>query len=216
VLNLGGNRFAIVMAHVSGPGAPVAAAGLRHVVGGHAGRHADSGSLLDHMNQYFQDQANDALVATGICAVIDTRRRTLRLAYAGHPPPLLAREGAGVAPLRLHRSMPLGTIGLMLISELDLRSADRLLFYTDGSTSGETAEPGGYDVERLTAALQKTGELSPARAVDYLAADIGRCGGDHAPDDDQTLLMVAFRAGEPLVAATEGFRDRRDSSDSPR
>lgn len=197
VLNLGGNRFAITMAEVSGPGAATAAAELRAVVRGNAGRHDDSAALLNHMNQYFQDLENEAVVATGICAVIDTRRRTLRLACAGHPAPLLAREGTGVTPLRVHHTTPLGDSGLILTSEFDLSSGDRLLFYTNGITSRESAGRGRYDVERLTSALQKTRELSPAGAVDRLAADVEQFGSDHAPDNDQTLLMVAYKVGVP-------------------
>lgn len=196
VLNLGGNRFAIAMADVSGPGASAAAAELRTVVRGQAGRHDDAGSLLHYINQYLQDLRNEAVFATGICAVIDTRRRTLRIARAGHPAPLLARKGSDVAPLRLHHTRPLGDVQLILTSEFDLCSGDRLLFYTDGITSRDSAARGRYDVERLTSALQETRELSAAHAVDCLATDIERLEGDHAPDDDQTLLMVAFKVGE--------------------
>src|SRR4051812_47776965 len=117
VLNLGGNRFAIVMADVSGPGASAAAAELHTLVRAQAGRHDDSGTLLDYMNQYFADPPNEAVGATAICAVLDTRRQTLRLACAGHPAPLLAREGTSVTRLPLHRAMPLGNAGLILISE---------------------------------------------------------------------------------------------------
>lgn len=196
VLNLGGNHFAIVMADVSGPGASAAAAELRTVVRGHAGRHDDSGSLLHHINQYFHDLRSEAVCATGICAVIDTRRRTLRIACAGHPAPLLAREGTDVSPLRLHRTMPLGNIQLIVNSEFDLCSGDRLLFYTDGITNCDSAGHGRYDVDRLTSALQETRELSAACAVDCLATDIDRFESGHEPDDDQTLLVVAFRVGE--------------------
>jgi serine phosphatase RsbU (regulator of sigma subunit) len=192
VLNLGANRFAIAMATVSGPGASAAAAMLETTVRGHAGRHADSGSLLHHIDQYFHNLRNEAVLATGISAVIDTRRRTLQLACAGHPAPLLARQGAGVTSLRLHRTMPLGNIGLILTSEFELCRGDRLLFYTDGATNRDSAERVRYDVDRLTSALQETRELSVAGAVDCLANEIERFAGGHEPDDDQTLLMVAF------------------------
>jgi sigma-B regulation protein RsbU (phosphoserine phosphatase) len=195
VLNLGGNRFAIALADVSGPGAAAATAELRTVVRGHAGRHDDSGSLLHHINQYFHDLHDEAVLATGICAVIDTRRRTLQIARAGHPAPLLAREGAHVAPLRLHPTVPLGNTQLILISKFDLCSGDRLLFYTDGIASCGSAGRGRYDVDSLGSALRDTRELSAAGAVDHIGTDIERISDGRSPDD-QTLLMVAFRAGE--------------------
>src|SRR5688500_13963501 len=43
VLNLGGNRFAVTMANISGAGASTAAAMMRATVRGRAGRHDDSG-----------------------------------------------------------------------------------------------------------------------------------------------------------------------------
>jgi phosphoserine phosphatase RsbU/P len=196
VLNLGGNRYAIAMVDVSGPGGPAAAATLRTVVRGHSGRHADPGSLLHRVNQYFHDLRNEAVFATGVCAVIDTRRRTLRLACAGHPAPLLAREGAEVRSLGLHPTMPLGNNGLIVISEFDLCRGDRLLFYTDGFTDRKNGECGRYDVDRLTSAMQKTRELSVASAVECLANDIERFGSGQESEDDQTLLMVTFAAGE--------------------
>ena len=196
VLNLGGNRFAIAMADVSGPGAANAAVELRTVVRGHAGRHDDSGSLLHYINQYFRDLRNDTVFATGICVVIDTRRRTLRLASAGHPAPLLARRGTDVGSLRLHRTLPLGNSGLIVTNQFDLRSGDRLLFYTDGITNRDRPGRARYDVERLMSALEETRELPAASAIDSLANDIDRCAAGQAPDDDQTLLMVAFKVGE--------------------
>jgi serine phosphatase RsbU (regulator of sigma subunit) len=92
--------------------------------------------------------------------------------------------------------MPLGKGALILMSEFDLCSGDRLLFYTDGITSRESAGSRRYDVGMLTSALAETLDLPAEHAVDCLADDIERSEGGHAPDDDQTLLMVAFKVAE--------------------
>jgi phosphoserine phosphatase RsbU/P len=192
VMNLGGNRFAIAMADVSGPGAAAAAAMIRTTVRGHARRDEDSASLLHHINEDFRHLWHDGVFATGICAVVDTRRRTLRVASAGHPAPLLARQRAAVMPLLVHRTMPLGNIGLIVTSEYELHSGDRLLFYTDGVTDHASGENGRYDINRLASALQEVREFPPAVAVDCLANDIERFAGGDEPHDDQTLLLLEF------------------------
>ena len=101
-----------------------------------------------------------------------------------------------MAPLRLHPTMSLGNVRLIVTSQFDLCSGDRLLFYTDGISNREIAERSRYGVERLTSSLQETRELPAADAVDCLANDIERCADGQTPDDDQTLLMVAFKVGE--------------------
>jgi phosphoserine phosphatase RsbU/P len=190
VLSLGSNRFAIVMGNVSGPNAPAAAAAVRNVAQTHADSREDSATLLHHINEYFHHLRNDAIVATGLCAVVDTRRRTVRLACAGHPVPLLVRAGAGVAPIPVHAMMPLGKIAVVVASEYELRSGDRLLFYTDGITDRENADGVKYDVGRLTSALQETQEFPASLAVDCIANEVERFAGGHEPDDDRTLLLM--------------------------
>jgi sigma-B regulation protein RsbU (phosphoserine phosphatase) len=192
VISLGGNRFAIVMADISGPRAGATAAMIRASVGGHARRHADSGSLLHHLSEHFRYPGHEGLSATGLCAVIDIRRRTMQLACAGHPAPLLAREGTAVMPLLLHNVNPLGRTGLIVISEYDLRSGDRLLFYTDGITDRTNTAGTRYSVNRLTSSLAETRDAAAALAVGRLANDVERFADGHEPDDDQTLVMVGI------------------------
>jgi serine phosphatase RsbU (regulator of sigma subunit) len=190
VLSLGGNRFALAMAAISGPGAAGAAALIRAAVRAHAGRHADCGSLLHDMNERFRHLRNDGLFATAVCAVFDARRRTVRLACAGHPAPLLARQGASVTPLLVHDSMPLGNSSLIVTCEYDLRSGDRLLFYTDGAVDREIADRVPFSIGRLTSALEATRDLEAPHAADCLAGTTERFTEGREPDADQTLLLM--------------------------
>ena len=190
VLNLGGNRFAIVMADLSGAGARAAAVSLQRTLRGHAGRHDDAGSLLHRMGELFGPPSNGLAVATGICAVVDIRRRLMRLACAGHPAPLLAREGTPAMPLLVHSLMPLGRNEVIVTSECELRSGDALLFYTDGAIHRQNGDGDRYGIERLRSALLGARVFPPTVAVDCLAGEIDGFAGGHDPTDDQTLLLV--------------------------
>ena len=192
VLSLGGNRFAITMADISGPGAGAAAAMIRAAVRSHAGRHDDSGSLLHYINEHFRFLWHEALFATALCAVVDTRRRTVRLACAGHRTPLLARPGAAVMPLAVHGTGPLGGSGLIVTSEYDLHSGDRLLFYSDGIINRENSAGMRYEIGRLMSALEDTRTVAAADAVDRLARDNDGFARGSDARDDQTLLMVGI------------------------
>jgi phosphoserine phosphatase RsbU/P len=192
VMNLGGNRFAIVMAHISGPRAGAATAAIRSAVDTRRGRHADAGSLLHHLREHFQNVWHEGLSATGLCAVIDTRRRTMQLACAGHQNPLLAREGAAVMPLLLHDTKPLDRTGLIVISEYDLHSGDRLLFYTNGVTDRVNADGTRYGVNRLASSLAQTRDAAAAVGVGRLANDVERFADGHEPQDDQTMLLAGI------------------------
>lgn len=192
IINLGGNRFAIALADVSGPAAASAATMIRTVLRGRAGRHEDAGSLLHYMSEHFHYLWNDTVFATGMCAVVDPRRRTVRLACAAHSAPLLARQGAPVMPLLVHNTMPLGNSSLIVTTEYELRAGDRLLFYTDGVIARESAGGSRYGVDRLRTALETTRELPATLAVDCLEKDIEGFATGHEADDEQTLLMVAI------------------------
>jgi sigma-B regulation protein RsbU (phosphoserine phosphatase) len=194
VLELGNGRFAIIVADVSGHGASAAIvmAMIRTVLHARCGGADDPAAMLGYINRHFSYLWDSAIFATAIYAVVDVGEGTIRLSCAGHPPPLLMRDGDPVSPLAVEGTIPLllGDISQIGASTHRLRQGDRLLFYTDGITDRENGEGVAFDVERLIPALEEARGLPATLAIDSLVNEIERFTGGREPEDDQTLLMV--------------------------
>jgi phosphoserine phosphatase RsbU/P len=193
-LDLGDGRVAMMVADVSGHGASAAIvmAMIRSVLHAHCGRQDDPGAMLGYINRHFEYLWDDAIFATAIYAVVDARQKTVRLACAGHPPPLLVRSHEPVRAPAVDGTVPLflGPMSEIPTSEHEMSAGDRLLFYTDGITDRENAGGVPYDLERLTSALDDGRGLPPASMVDCIVADLEMFADGHEADDDQTLLLV--------------------------
>jgi len=196
VLSLGDDRFAVIVADVSGHGASAAIvmAMIRSVVHAHCARHDDPGAMLTYLNEHFRYLWDDTIFATAVYAVIDVRRETLRLACAGHPPPLIIRNGRAVSALAVDATVPLllGELPAAPSTEHTVRTGDRVLFYTDGITDRENAAGEPYDLERLVSALDDTRGFRAAATVDCVVMDLEKFARGHEADDDQTLLLVGL------------------------
>ncbi len=93
------------------------------------------GPLLDALDQYGRRHSVGQMT-TVVYAELDLVSGVLRYACAGHPPPVVARPGAGAQVLWEGRSMPLN---VQAVSEKDraegtaeLERGSTLLLYTDG------------------------------------------------------------------------------------
>jgi len=194
VVELGRDRFGVLVADVSGHGAPAAIvmAMLRTAFHTHAEVHDDPPSVLHSINRHFRYLWDSEMFATAVYGVVDAARGTLRISCAGHPPPLAIRPDHGVSPLSVESVMPLlwKELGEIPCAEHALGHGDRAAFYTDGITDRHAADDTMYDPERLTSALATFGSLSPAAIVEHLVADLDAFAAGHEPDDDQTLLVV--------------------------
>ncbi|NYI04350.1 PP2C family protein-serine/threonine phosphatase [Allostreptomyces psammosilenae] len=103
---------------------------------------------------------------------------------AGHPPPLLMRDGR-VSELPLLADPPFGALAGIRYrpQRLGLRPGDRLVLATDGMLEREAA---AADLPRLVAG---TRELAPREAVRRWTREVSRaCGG--RPRDDATVLCL--------------------------
>src|SRR5689334_9939024 len=115
VLPLYGNRIGILVADVSGHGAPAAIvmAMIRAVVHSYPGVPDDPQKMLHYINRHFDFLWDTPMYATAIYAVIDPSTKTMRIASAGHPLPLrVSREGDATSPA-------LDTTMCLLWQELD-------------------------------------------------------------------------------------------------
>jgi sigma-B regulation protein RsbU (phosphoserine phosphatase) len=133
------------------------------------------------------------MFATALSVVADTRDRSVSVACAGHPLPVLLRQGK-VVPFHVESTFPVLMMDLPSVPDVRhvLDPGDRLLFYTDGVTERHDPSDDMYDLPRLVAAFERTGSLPPQEQIQSIVDDLNAFAGDREPEDDQTLLLMAL------------------------
>jgi CheY-like chemotaxis protein len=194
VARIDDERVRFIVADVSGHGASAAIvmAMIRAAFHSLHGAAVDPAAALRQINDHFEFLRDSALFATAVYGVIDHRRRTIRFASAGHPPPLLARPGQDTTVLSCDAALPLLFADAMVIgvAEHQLEAGDRVLIYTDGITDGQGPSGEMYDLDRLTSGLTRASRLSAAHIVDHIVRDLDAFARGTEPADDQTLLLI--------------------------
>ena len=195
VLRLPDGQFGIIVADVSGHGAPAAIvmAMIRAAVHAFPGFACDPAEMVRYLNRHFEFLWESPMFATALCALVDPRDRSVTIACAGHPPPFLLSAGS-VRPMQVDATVPLLMMNLRSVPEVRhvLQPGDRVLFYTDGVTERQDSHDDMYDFPRLTASLERSSDQPPDQQVQSIVRDLDAFGGDREPDDDQTLLLMAL------------------------
>lgn len=138
--------------------------------------------------------------ATAVLATLDTATGVLHHLNAGHPAPLLVRDGrvvrALVSPPRLPLGITLPGGRAPTVAREQLEPGDRLLLYSDGITEARDEHGRFFGEDRLAELTERTAaERLPApETLRRLAAAVlehqhGRL------QDDATLLLVEWSAG---------------------
>jgi serine phosphatase RsbU (regulator of sigma subunit) len=196
VLPLGPDRFGIMVADVSGHGAPAAIvmAMIRAVLHTYPGTPDDPPAVLHHINHHFRYLWDTAMYATAVYAVLDMQQRRLRLSSAGHPPPFLVRGPSSIAAVPIDTVMCLlwNDLGDVPCLDVALHPGDRLVFYTDGITERQAADNTMYDADRLAAALACASTATASEIVEHVVKDLDSFARGHEPEDDQTMVVVAL------------------------
>ena len=143
-----------------------------------------------------------ARFATAVLAELDLSTGTLRWVNAGHPPPLVVRDGKLVRILDLRPSTPLGVpFGreVVAVGEEALEPGDRVLLYTDGVVEARTADGEFFTAERLAGFVEKEaagGRPTPEMLRRLRHAILNHQGGQL--QDDATVLLVEWRRDTEL------------------
>ena len=134
VVELPHGRLGIAIGDVVGHGIPAAAlmGQLRTVLRAHAVEDLSPAQTLERVDRFVQSMGEYAM-ATAAYGVFDPESGQLRLASAGHLPPILV-SGAGARLVEAAPGPPLGGFpyGSYSEHELSLASEEMLILYTDG------------------------------------------------------------------------------------
>jgi phosphoserine phosphatase RsbU/P len=199
VITLADKQFGVIVADVSGHGAPAAIvmAMIRAAVHAFPGFVGDPSEMIRYLNRHFDFLWESPMFATALSVLIEPSPLRLTIACAGHPPPLLLRGGR-VTTLEVKATVPVLMMDLPQVpmTSAPLEPGDRVIFYTDGVTERHDPHDEMYDLPRLTAALERTAHLAPQAQVDAIVADLDAFAGEREPDDDQTLLLMAVEKGD--------------------
>ncbi len=150
----------------------------------------------DQILSYLNDnlcKVNRGSFVTAIFAVYDTHSRTLKMARAGNPLPILHRasektttelscEGVLIMGLYPYTDVP--------VTEVTLQPGDRLLFYTDGITERFNDEREIYGTDRLLSQFGSTDTDDLSDILERIMSDLSRFAGPRPADDDMAMLMM--------------------------
>jgi PAS domain S-box-containing protein len=144
--------------------------------------------LLEHLDKI--TEGLDHSIATCVYAVHDPRLRQVRVANAGHLPPVRVRPGRPPELLDLPTGAPLGVGGVAFsTTTVDLEPGDQLVFYTDGLV--ETRQH-PLD-ERLDALLELLDD--PDRPLEECCDLLLRTL--HQPDNSDDVALLIARVLPP-------------------
>jgi phosphoserine phosphatase RsbU/P len=191
VVELPAGGLALSIGDVAGHGIEAAAlmGQLRNALRLSALRGEDAGTAMASVDRLLQSQRQrEDSIATALLARLNGDGRTLELASAGHPPPLIVRPDGSVGFIDHPRSVPLGVpvTAHRASGSCQVQPGSLVVLYTDGLVErrGVAISEG---LDRLASAAAGAGH-DPEAACDHL---LRAMLGDEEPADDVALLAVA-------------------------
>ena len=151
------------------------------------------------MNGVIADQFTSSRFATAAIARLHLDTGQLRWVNAGHPDPMVVRDGALVhlGPCRPHPPLGLQT-RKPDVCEFQLRVGDRVVLYTDGIVEARSPEGEFFGEERLADFVQQAAEAGDTapETLRRLMRRVLTHQADHLQDDASIVLLEWWTGDE--------------------
>ncbi|MGA3168497.1 MAG: SpoIIE family protein phosphatase [Terriglobia bacterium] len=194
-LAYGKDRHVIAVGDVSGKGAPAALYGamasgtLRSL----APQKLLPPDMLKRLNVLLLERKIEGHFITLTYAIWEPRTKSLRLANAGMPLPILVRRGQ-CRPIRAE-GVPLGLLEHTEYQEaaVTLESGDLLAMFSDGIIEAANPQQEEFGTRRLENVLRQNASRPPQEIVDRTFEEVRKFEGGRPVRDDQTLVLLKVR-----------------------
>lgn len=153
---------------------------------------SDPGELLSRVNDEVCETASHGMFVTIVSGFVDTETATIRMANAGHQPPLFHRHD-GVFEEIPAAAPPLGIAAGMEfpVSTVSLRGGSLYLF-TDGVTESLDESERPLDVSGLIRMIRERSTIHASRRLQDIVAEIRK--PTLSQRDDITIMLIECRA----------------------
>jgi len=151
-------------------------------------------AVLDVLNEIVIRTAPKRIMMTFFFGLLDPRAQSLRFSSAGHLDPYVYRKSTKRLEALSCWGYPLGISRRDPFREqtVEFESGDRLILYSDGLIEAvdDDGEPFGFD--RFEETIRTSGHLGADEIKKALLTAIKKFTHNRPPEDDQTLVVVAF------------------------
>jgi serine phosphatase RsbU (regulator of sigma subunit) len=149
------------------------------------------------MDAMIADHFPESRFATALIARLDLSTGRFRWVAAGHPAPLVLRNGTVVHLPACRSSLPLGLQGGPAVEcETVLQPGDRVLLYTDGVVEARSPEGDFFGEDRLAAFVvraEAAGDPPPETVRRLMRSVMEHQAG--RLQDDASLVLLEWRTG---------------------
>jgi hypothetical protein len=165
---------------------------------------ADLLTTARFVDEAVEGVAREGGFSTGLMVELDTASGELRWVNAGHPDPLLLREGRLVRELETPHALPFGLNAAMtgrrdfVVGCEALQPGDFVLLHTDGVVEARSATGEYFGTDRLVELV--TRNLAAGLPAPETVRRLVRALLDHQDahlDDDATLALLQWRPDDP-------------------
>jgi sigma-B regulation protein RsbU (phosphoserine phosphatase) len=148
--------------------------------------------LLTSSNRLFSESTMPAAYATLVCGRA-SRSGEIKIANAGHCPPMVIRSGSTVTIEATGLPLGLFPTAVYSVESLRLELGESLLLYTDGISEARDGSGVEYGTSRLSGVVGGVSTRSAEGMTKACVEDVKRfCAG--APKADDLTVMVIRRA----------------------
>lgn len=147
--------------------------------------------LLAMMNQTLYRMARRKLMMTSVAAVLDPAKRTLTVANAGHPFPILVRNSITHPIMAEGPQLGDSPRASYEDSTVELQPGDVIVCFTDGVTELENERGERFTERRLRTVVQRTATQGAPHVCSALVDALAQFRGTRAAGDDLTLVVTS-------------------------
>lgn len=194
-LKISDDRLLVIVADVSGKGVPAALIMSEVRASTHllASMGLTLGDFAERLNVLLHKSTERKTFVTFFAGEIDISEGVLRYINAGHPPPLISRDGhlsslgRGTIPLGVMTPLPQSAVHTEPFPK-----GTWMVSYTDGILERRNAQGEEYGEERLQESARKHSHLEVEAFVHELLSDAKNFGEGSELDDDITVAVAKW------------------------